>query len=251
MNALRQNPKSAHFTTFFAQKSRRIPENCVIINLKFLVKGDFHYEKSKFDSCIIVYSSIRHFLQRSGGYGGMTAAIRSYYKCGTNVHTIGYGAAHAPSLSGPYIHTRERVTDNLFYIEDAKAFSVNGAHYILTTDNFGTNTGIFGALMLWKERDGTFSMSDASLAFGRLCDYTALPPQTTYASGESSTKLERPGLLLENGVPTYLTGCTRTSVSGTGRSEIYLFRLKLGNIGERMMKLLSYTPAVPSDVQYY
>ncbi|MFA6948175.1 MAG: glycoside hydrolase family protein [Eubacteriales bacterium] len=151
---------------------------------------------------------------------------RIYFKCGTSVHDIGYGCAVCDTLCGEYIPENRKVTDNIFYIEDAKAFVSDGVAYLVTTDNFGTNTGIFGALILWEKRGDMFRMSDAKLALGRLCDYTEIPDCASFADGERSTKLERPGILMRDGRPAYLTACTRTSLQGSGRSEIYLFKIQ-------------------------
>ena len=44
--------------------------------------------------------------------------------------------------------------DNIHYIEDATAFQQSGKTYLLTTDKFGKNTGIFGAGILWEMKNG-------------------------------------------------------------------------------------------------
>ena len=64
------------------------------------------------------------------------------------------------------------MTDNISYIEDAQAFTMNDKYYLLTTDNFGKNTGAYGNIILWKSDDGLqFKLKDAKIAMGTLFDY--------------------------------------------------------------------------------
>lgn len=136
-----------------------------------------------------------------------------------------YGYATSKSLEGPYRMCDEPKMDNIHYVEDATAFQHNGATYLLTTDNFGKNTGILGAGILWKMENGYFQRANAKIGFGVLSDYTVLPQGTTFYENEHSTKLERPGILMKDGVPAYFYGCTRTDVSGSGKSQCYVFKV--------------------------
>ena len=136
-----------------------------------------------------------------------------------------YGYAVSDSLGEPYVVCGEPKMDNISYVEDAACLEYGGGAYLLTTDNFGRNSGIFGAGILWRMEDGFFSLKNARIAYGVLSDYTALSGETTYVSDDHSGKLERPGILMQNGKPAYLYGCTRASVCGTGKSESYIFKI--------------------------
>ena len=136
-----------------------------------------------------------------------------------------YGYATSKSIDGPYTMCNEPKMDNIHYIEDATAFQQNGKTYLLTTDNFGKNSGIFGAGILWEMKDGYFKRENAEIGFCVLSDYTDLPKNTTYYDNDRSTKLERPGILMKNGKPEYLYGCTRADVLGSGKSQCYVFKI--------------------------
>lgn len=57
-----------------------------------------------------------------------------YYKCGTPEHMKAkYGYAVSDRLEGPYRMCDAPITDNVSYLEDAQAFSVDGKYYLLTT----------------------------------------------------------------------------------------------------------------------
>lgn len=137
-----------------------------------------------------------------------------------------YGYATSKHIEGPYKMCSEPKMDNIHYIEDATCFLQNGKTYLLTTDNFGKNSGIFGAGILWEMQNGYFSRENAKIGFGVLSDYTNLPTETTYYDNDRSTKLERPGILMKNGKPEYLYGCTRADILGSGKSQCYVFKIK-------------------------
>lgn len=146
---------------------------------------------------------------------------------GQNKH-MHYGYATSKNIDGPYVMCDEPKMDNIHYVEDATAFQQEGKVYLLTTDNFGKNSGIFGAGILWEMRNGYFKRENAKIGFGVLSDYTDLPKCTTFYDNEHSTKLERPGVLMKNGKPEYLYGCTRADVLGSGKSQCYV--LKINNM---------------------
>lgn len=139
-----------------------------------------------------------------------------------NMH---YGYATSRNIEGPYTICDEPKMDNIDYIEDATSFEVNGEVFLLTTDNYGTNSGIFGAGILWKMDGGQFKLADAKIAYGVLSDYKDLPNETTYYDNDHSGKLERPGILMKNGKPEYLFGCTRANINGSGKSGCYIFKI--------------------------
>ena len=84
-------------------------------------------------------------------------------------HTTVFGLATSDALAGPYTLLPEPVlvpprgAQTVF--EDAQVFAWNGTVYVVTTDNFGTLTGLAGALALWKSADGIhFDSDDIELA---------------------------------------------------------------------------------------
>jgi len=43
---------------------------------------------------------------------------------------------------------------------------------MITTDNLGGNTGVFGSIILWESSTGLdFKLKDAKIAFGTIPDY--------------------------------------------------------------------------------
>lgn len=137
-----------------------------------------------------------------------------------------YGYATSKNITGPYQMCDEPKMDNISYVEDACCFQQDGRTYLLTTDNFGKNTGVFGAGILWEMKDGTFRRVDAKIGFGVLSDYASIPRGATFYDRDRSGKLERPGILMCDGRPEYLYGCTRTDVRGSGKSQCYVFKIK-------------------------
>ena len=93
-----------------------------------------------------------------------------YFNCPRKPHaeaSYTYGCAVSDKLEGPYVITDAPVTDNVSYIEDAQAFSVGKTHYLLTTDNFGRNSGVYGKmydLMDTYRGNGTYSLSNLQAA---------------------------------------------------------------------------------------
>lgn len=149
-----------------------------------------------------------------------------FFKAGQKYDgSMHYGYAISDKLGGPYEICEEPKMDNIHYVEDAACFALDGELYLVTTDNFGENSGIFGAGILWQMKDGFFRLNDAKIAYGVLSDYTALPEETSYISDDHSGKLERPGILMLDGKPAYLYGCTRASVRGSNKTENYIFKI--------------------------
>lgn len=158
-----------------------------------------------------------------------------YYKCGTPKQLDAkYGYAVSDKLEGPYTLCDAPITDNVSYIEDAQAFRVGKQNYLLTTDNFGNNSGVFGNLILWKSKDGrSFSLKDAKIALGTLFDYWGTPEEEKRLKEDSrvffrshSGKLERPAVLKVHGVPQYLYGAGGANLRGGSVAETYVFKIK-------------------------
>lgn len=161
-----------------------------------------------------------------------------YYKCGTPKQLDAkYGYAVSDNLEGPYQLCDAPITDNVSYIEDAQAFSVGKQKYLLTTDNFGNNSGVFGNLILWKSDDGcSFLLKDAKIALGTLFDYWGsiedekrLKEDNRVFFRSHSGKLERPAILKVNGIPQYLYGAGGANLRGGSVSETYVFKIEWNN----------------------
>lgn len=163
-----------------------------------------------------------------------------YFSCITKPHaqaSHSYGYAVADKLEGPYTLCDAPVTDNISYIEDAQAFSVGNKHYLLTTDNFGKNTGVFGNLILWQSDNGVqFKIEDAKIAMGTLFDYWGtesdrekLMKTPGLFIRSTSGKLERPAILKINGKPAYLYAVGDVNLEGGTVSKSYVFKIEWNN----------------------
>jgi hypothetical protein len=158
-----------------------------------------------------------------------------YFKSGPAMNgSMHYGYAESVTLTGTYVISDAPQMDNIDYIEDATAFSWNGYEYLLTTDNFGTNTGIFGAGILWRadapNSPGPFRMANARIGFGVLSDYTAIPSGATYNYTQWD-KFERPAVLMRNGKPAYFYGADSCNVSGAKVTGTYILRCNTDGVG--------------------
>lgn len=159
-----------------------------------------------------------------------------YYKCGTPNHMDAkYGYAVSDKLEGPYVMCDAPITDNVSYIEDAQAFKYKDKYYLLTTDNLGGNTGIYGDLILWQSKTGLeFKLEDAKIAMGNIFDYWGTPEdhrklEQNYPNRfirDLSGKLERPAILLINGKPAYLYAVADVNINGSSASESYVFKIE-------------------------
>lgn len=151
-----------------------------------------------------------------------------YFKAGVAPDgRMHYGYAVANKLKGPYIVCDKPITDNVSYLEDATTFSWDGERYLLTTDNHGGNTGVFGAGILWKSdvkgEFGPFHLSNAKIGFKLLSDYTPIPPTSSYCYG-TVLKFERPAVLMRKGKPAYFYAPNTCNFLGTGRPGIFVFK---------------------------
>lgn len=158
-----------------------------------------------------------------------------YFKSGTPEQLKAkYGYAVSDRLEGPYQMCEKPITDNISYIEDAQAFEQDGKYYLLTTDNLGNNTGVFGNLILWESDNGTeFKLNRAKIAMGPIFDYWGSPKdheelmkKTNVFVRSKSGKLERPAILKLKGKPAYLYGVGGVNIRGGQVSEPYVFRIK-------------------------
>ena len=160
-----------------------------------------------------------------------------YFSCITKSHAEAdhsYGYAVADQLEGPYELCDAPVTDNIGYIEDAQAFAVDGKYYLLTTDNFGKNTGVFGNLILWQSEDGLqFKLKDAKIGMGTLFDYWGtekereeLMKTPNLFVRSPSGKLERPAVLMIDGKPAYLYAAGDVNLEGGSVSKSYVFKIE-------------------------
>lgn len=159
-----------------------------------------------------------------------------YYSCILKPHaeaSHSYGYAVADNLEGPYTLSDAPCIDNISYIEDAQAFEMDGKYYLLTTDNFGRNTGAYGNLIFWESADGRqFRTKDASIALGTLFDYwgtdeerKALMKTPGLFVRSESGKVERPAILKVNGKPAYLYGAGGVNLEGGDVSKSYVFKI--------------------------
>lgn len=160
-----------------------------------------------------------------------------YFNCITKPHakaSNNYGCAVADKLEGPYKLCKTPATDNISYIEDAHAFVHNGKYYMLTTDNFGRNTGAYGNIILWKSDDGLqFKLKDAKIAMGTLFDYwgteedrAKLMKTPGLFVRSASGKLERPAILKIDGKPAYFYGVGDVNLEGGSVAKSYVFKIE-------------------------
>jgi hypothetical protein len=139
-----------------------------------------------------------------------------------------FGLATSETLEGPYTMLPEPVlvpprgAQTVF--EDAQVFQTgDGTVYMVTTDNYGTLTGVAGGLALWKSDDGIhFSPDDIELAAWLLPHY--LPPaksnpKRVYGGTPSP---QRPKILMQDGRPAYLYVASGWVYDGTARCESHV-----------------------------
>ncbi|WP_256009429.1 glycoside hydrolase family protein [Desertivirga xinjiangensis] len=157
-----------------------------------------------------------------------------YYKCGTPEHMKAkYGYAVSDKIEGPYVMCDAPITDNVSYLEDAQAFAWKKNYYLLTTDNLGGNTGIYGDIILWKSKTGLdFKLADAKIAMGNILDYWGSEVDHKKLEGtpghfirDATGKLERPAILFQNGKPAYFYSAADLNVNGGKVSESYVFKI--------------------------
>ena len=94
---------------------------------------------------------------------------------------------------------------------------------MLTTDNLGGNTGVYGDLILWESTDGLqFKLADAKIAMGNIFDYWKGNEQDRKRLFDNqklfirdySGKLERPADFCINGKLSYYYSGADVNISG-------------------------------------
>jgi len=167
-----------------------------------------------------------------------------YFKAGMPKQlSARYGYAVSDKLEGPYVKCDEPITDNTSYIEDAQVFKSGGKYYMLTTDNLGGNTGIFGAIILWESATGLdFKLKNAKIALGTLYDYwgdekqwSALLEKKPFIHNKSG-KVERPAVLLIKGKPAYMYVAGDINLNGGKSTEAYVFKINSKNWNKSLKK---------------
>jgi hypothetical protein len=138
-----------------------------------------------------------------------------------------YGVAIAQRPEGPYIMADEPITGKGIYIEDATAFVCENKVCLLTTDNHGLVTGVVGGGALWHSFDGKkFNPDAVQLGYFRVPYYFQNFSKTKSVKiYGSDPKLERPKILMQNGVPAYLYAPSGWSFYGTDRTENYVLKI--------------------------
>lgn len=138
-----------------------------------------------------------------------------------------YAYATADQIQGPYTMMDE-ITDNDSYLEDATSFSYNNKHYLVTNDNHGDMSGIFGGAVLWESQSGLdFSLDRAAVAFRTLPNYyTQYDEAKTNKVYGPNAKFERPKVLLIDGKPSYLFAPSGYQVYGKERVECHVLKIK-------------------------
>ena len=152
-----------------------------------------------------------------------------YIYCKTMPRPTHYACAVADKLEGPYTLTDTPATDNTDYIEDATAFVWDKKVNLLTTDNFGTETGLLGAGILWQSDTPTqFKLADAKVGFLLPDQYWTTPiDRKKMTRPKGSFKFERPGVLLQDGQPAYFYAPAGDSPEGDETTSSYVFKINL------------------------
>jgi len=154
-----------------------------------------------------------------------------YFKAGLDFGSTRYGYAVSRTLEAGYVKSTHPITDNDSYIEDAAVFEMNGKIYLLTTDNFGGNSGIRGAGILWESDDGRlFKAANAKIGFGLMTDYMTVPPDAT-SPYIGERKFERPAVLLRDGKPAFFYAASGTNVDGNNTTQNFVMKINLPEPG--------------------
>ena len=145
------------------------------------------------------------------------------------LRNFGYSVAISDKLEGPYEMIKERITDDELQLEDAYAFTMNGKVHLLSRD-FRATFGTRGGGLLWTSEDGLkFTKETTIRAFEGLDEYVSkerLEKNFEYR-GTKEGHLERPQMLIENGIPQYLYVATGINDSSNYGSCSHVFKLKI------------------------
>ncbi len=134
------------------------------------------------------------------------------------------GLAIADKLEGPYILQPDPVTDNKGVIEDGYAFTCNGHHFLLTTDNHGMIES--GGGLLWRAKDG-INFNHVEQGFKQMKAYIpeAMFVNPFFVKGKGKYKFERPQILQIDGVPSYLYLPSHCNLQGYKRSTSFVLEI--------------------------
>lgn len=140
---------------------------------------------------------------------------------------VRFGVAFANSVNGPYIKEKKAIFEannadkEWMVAEDPFIWYQHKQYYAIIRDVVGKFTGQEGALALLKSKDARQWVA---------ADHPLVLDKTfTWANGaDSKTKLERPSLYIENGVPKYLFGAMDENGEGyrSGSSNIHIPLIK-------------------------
>ena len=132
---------------------------------------------------------------------------------------VRFGVAFAKSAFGPFIKNQDPIFEvkdgdkEWMVAEDPFVWFHKGNYFAAVRDVVGKFTGDSGALALLISKDGTdWHPAQNPLVIGSTF---------VYENGEKSyTKLERPCIYFENGVPKYLYGATRADKAETSSYNV-------------------------------
>lgn len=141
---------------------------------------------------------------------------------------VRYMVAFAEDPLGPFIKHNETIFElkgseyEHMIAEDPYVWSLDGKYYAIVCDIKGLFTGDKGAFALMESLNGyDWKQSKNPLV---------LPSRVLKENGTRTTyKLERPQLLVEDGVPTFLFGALGISVKGVHRGHACNLRVELKN----------------------
>lgn len=139
---------------------------------------------------------------------------------------VRYMLAFADNPLGPFKKHKETIFElkgsegEHMIAEDPYVWSQNGTYYAIVTDIKGRFTGDNGALAL-MESDNGYDWVQASHPL-------VVPSRILKTDGiKTEYKIERPQLLLEDGVPTFLLGALGITVDGVHRGHACNLRIQL------------------------
>lgn len=153
-----------------------------------------------------------------------------YFKTARQGGGTVYGLATAENLEGPYTMLDQPIATSGGTMEDGSAFEWQNKICLLTTDNHGNATGIFGGGTLWVSDDGVhFNPEWTQLGFYRIPTYFKDydPAKATCYYGQKVPKFERPKILMKDGQPAYLYATSGVNVFGGPRTIQYVLKLNL------------------------
>ena len=168
---------------------------------------DITDDKKSFDSLCVTNPAA--CMRPDGGVLLVYKAVQ--YIEGKNMGgNVRYGAAMADNPEGPYVKTpgkifeAEKPGNHWMVAEDPFIWyseKYGKRYYALARDVVGSFTGASGGICLFASRDG--------LDWKPAAHPKVLDTLFKLADGtDSNSNIERPALLIENGVPTYLFGAT-------------------------------------------